>query len=148
MLLVISLLAILLGLGTIVFTNFARKDQAEVTGAKIISSLSEARAKTLAGYSLGQVSGLNFGIHFETEYYSLFAGTSFNPNDSLNQKFLLPAGLRINEIFFPSGNVIFKKITGDVLNFDASHNCLILEDQQSDQQRKICLNKLGVATVE
>lgn len=148
MLIVVSLLAILLGLGTIVFSGFARKDQIESTAQEIVAVLGEAQAKTLAGYSQGQESGLNFGIHFQTDAYIFFSGTSFDPQDQTNQKFTLPVRLEISTIFFPSGNVIFEKITGQVRDFNPGQNLIILTDQAGNQEKRISINKLGVVKIE
>lgn len=143
-----SLLAILLGLGTVVFSSFARQDQVRETSKKIVSVLSEAQAKTRAGYSYGGGASLNFGVHFESDFYTLFSGTSFDPNDPNNQEFNFSSRLEISQISLPSGNVIFEKITGQVYNFDLGQNYLVLSDQRAGQEKRININKLGVATIE
>jgi type II secretory pathway pseudopilin PulG len=147
-LIVTSLLVILLALGTVIFANFARQDEIAGESQKIVALVNEARAKTLAGYSGGGESGLNFGVHFEADAYTLFSGVSFNSADPSNQKFDLPVRLRITDLSLASGNIIFEKITGEVRDFDPAQNFIVLADQRAGQEKKIIINKLGVMTIE
>lgn len=147
-LIVVSLLAILFGLGSIVFGNFAKQDRLGMEVRKIVAIIDEARAKTLAGYSLGGSSGLNFGVHFAAGDYTLFSGTTFDPDEAGNQRYSLSSGLTISEIAFASGNIIFEKISGEVSSFDPVQNYLVLSDQGANQSKKIRVNKIGVAVVE
>ncbi|HUW21410.1 MAG TPA: prepilin-type N-terminal cleavage/methylation domain-containing protein [Candidatus Bathyarchaeia archaeon] len=147
-LLTVGLLAILLGLGTIVFGNFSRQDQLNSTAEKIVSCLSEAQTRTVAGYSLGQAAAFNFGVHFNDSSYTIFPGTAFDPNDVRNQRFELPATLEIKPIFLPLSNIVFEKITGEVRDYNPSQNYLILTGKQSGKEKNIIINKLGVAKIE
>ncbi|MBN1262896.1 MAG: prepilin-type N-terminal cleavage/methylation domain-containing protein [Candidatus Pacebacteria bacterium] len=145
---VIGVLSVLFGLGTVVMSGFARQDRIEAEAKKITACLFQARVKTLAGYSYGQPTALNFGVHFESARYTLFGGIGFNPDNPLNQKFDLAPELAINDISLSSDDCVFEKITGQVRNFDPVNNYFILTDRRGNQKRKISINKLGVVTVE
>jgi len=143
MMIVIGILAILFSLGAIVFNSFVKGDQIDSGVKKVISCLNEARAKTLAGYSLGGESALNFGVHFEENAYTLFGGSVFDSQDQTNQRFSLDEGLIFNQIELSSGNIIFEKITGQVVGFDGDQNFVILKSRDSSQERRVTINKLG-----
>lgn len=147
-LITVSLLAILLGLGSVVFGSYARQDQLEAESKKLVGIIAEAQTQTLAGFSQGGSDSLNFGLHFETDSYTLFSGLTFNPADPQNQKTSLPLRLQFSQISLPGQNLLFEKITGQVLNFDPAQNYLLLQDQSANQKKKISINKLGVVQVE
>lgn len=147
-LIVISLLAILLTLGNVVFNSFGRKDQVLVEVREIESVINEAKVKTLAGFSLGGNEGFNFGVYFQTDRYVLFPGLTYDPQNINNQMFLLPESLIITPIFLPANSVVFEKISGEVAGFLPDQNYLILNDQRSREKKKISVNKLGVVRIE
>lgn len=147
-LLVISILAILLTLGTVVFNSFGRKDQMSVEAREIEAVINEAKVKTLAGFSLGGDESLNFGVYFQTDRYILFPGITYDSLNTHNQEFLLPESLEITPIFFPSNSVVFEKITGEVVGFIPDQNYLLLNDKRSTEEKKISVNQVGVVKVE
>lgn len=148
LLVVIGILAILLSLGTVVFGSFIRKDQVLVEARKVESLISEARMKTMAGFSLGQDQALNFGVYFQTDRYFLFPGLTYDALNPNNQEFTLPPTVEIKEISFPSQTIVFEKISGEVFGFDPSQNYLVLSDIRSQEEKKISINQLGVVTIE
>ncbi|MFC1727007.1 Tfp pilus assembly protein FimT/FimU [Patescibacteria group bacterium] len=147
-LIVIALLVILFSLGTVVYDNFVKKDRLIIEARKIESLISEARVKTVAGFSLGGSQALNFGVYFEDDQYTLFPGTVYSSGNSQNQVFVLPDSVRIDEIFLPADSIVFEKITGEILGFDPVNNYLMIADQQSSMREKISVNQLGVVLIE
>lgn len=148
LLLVVGILAVLLSLGTVIFSNFARQDQLMVEARKIESLLNEARMKTVAGFSLGEAQSQNFGVYFQVNQIVLFSGSSYDSLNPKNQIFTLPTELEIKSISLPSGSIVFEKISGEVLNFDPNLNSLILNDQKSDQEKRISVQQLGTVKIE
>lgn len=144
LLLVIGLLAILLSLGGVVFSNFVRQDQVQSEAEKIQNLIQEARVRTVSGYTLGGELSLNFGVYFDSDRYILFPGLIYSAEDDRNQVFLLPSGWRFSPIFFPGGSVVFEKVSGEVGNYDPAQNFVTLVDSRSGQAKKITVNRLGV----
>lgn len=145
---VIGILAMIFLLGTVVFGSFVRKDTILVETKKIQSLISEARVKSMAGFSLGGSQALNFGVYFENDRYFLFSGMVFNPGDQNNQSFLLPNTVTVKEISLPNQSVVFKKINGEVLDFNPSQNYLVVADKSSHEVQRIVINQLGTMEVE
>ena len=148
LLLSIGILAILMGLGTVVFSNWAHQDRVTVEVRKLVNLINEARSKTLAGYTLGGSSALNFGLYFQNDRYFLFPGTSFNPDDAGNQEFLLPSSVKLSTIELVNDSLVFEKISGEVRNFDPVQNYLIVGDTSANVEKKISVNQLGTVMVE
>lgn len=148
LLVVVSILAILLVLGTVIFGSFARKDQVLVEAKKIESIINEAKIKTTAGFSLAGNQALNFGVYFQTDRYFLFPGLTFDAQNPNNQEFTLPGTIEIKWIFLPSQSIVFEKVSGEVAGFDPSQNYLILSDKNSQQEKKISVNRLGKVKLE
>lgn len=144
----IGVLAILLLLGTVIYSNFAQKDQVLTVGREIENIINEAKAKTMAGFTLGGSEALNFGVYFETDRYVLFPGTSFNPGHIDNQEFTLPTTVSFTNINLPSNSLVFEKVTGEVINYDPVQSSIVLESQRTLEEKIISFNQLGVVTIE
>lgn len=148
MMIVIGLLAVLFSLGGVVYTSFSRQDQLTSEAEKIVSALNEARAKTLAGYSGGGTDGLNFGVYFDSTGYVLFQGTTYIADSPTNQRVNLAPKISLSEIAFPDQQIVFRRLTGEVIGFSSGQDFLILADQQSSRLRRLKINQLGLAVVE
>ena len=148
LLIVVGILAILLTLGTVVFSSFARKDQLLVQAKEIESILNEARMKTMAGFSLGGDEAFNFGVYFQTDRYILFPGSTYDSQNANNQEFILPTTVEIKSISLPSESIVFEKITGEVMGFDPQQNNFILNDKRSQEEKKMSINQLGTVKIE
>ncbi len=148
LLVVVVILTVLFSMGGVILNSFVNQDLLAVEVQKVESLISEARLRTVAGISQTESEGLNYGIHFETDRYLLFSGTVFDDQDAHNQVFLLPDTIRIQQIDLPGDNLIFAKVSGEVLDFDPNQNSLILEQTKTATARKISINRLGTFKAE
>lgn len=148
LMLVVSILAILLSLGTVVFSTFGRQDRLLLEARGIEGIINEAKIKTLAGFSLGEAASQNFGVYFQADRYVFFPGQAYNPENVGNQVFVLPESLEIAPIFFPGNSLVFTKITGEVLGYNPDQNYLVLSDKKTSAAKRINVNKLGVVKIE
>lgn len=144
LILVIFLLSALMGMGTVVYSNLARQDQLETEAQRIVAALLEAQSKTLAGYSNGGKTGLNYGIYFSADGYTVFSGPVYNPNDPDKIQLKLADRYELDPINLNSTQIVFAKVTGEVLNFDPDHNSITVSDRRIDQKKEIIINRLGV----
>lgn len=147
-LLVVSLMAILFGLGTIVYSSVIGRDQLGAEAQKLSALIFEARTKTINGFSLGTVTAFNFGIYFGDNFYVLFPGLTYNPNETRNQRFSLSPGVIFKTVAFTDRVLIFEKINGQVGNFDPEKNYVVLSDSKSNREKRISISRLGVVGEE
>src|SRR3989344_4393922 len=73
----------------------------ESTEDLIFVTVKEAQNLAMAG---GTES---YGVHFETDRYVLFQGSTYNPADPSNLETALDPNLTISSVTLPSGDIIF-----------------------------------------
>lgn len=147
LLLAVGLLAILLSLGGVFFGGFVHQDQIYTETDRIQNLIQEARARAVAGYTLGGMEALNFGVYFASDRYVLFPGAVFLEDEPFNQVFVLPDGWGFTDISLPDNSVVFAKKTGEVAGFDPLADFVLLSDTRTGQSRRISVNLLGTVTI-
>jgi len=79
-LVVVGIIVILTGIALGAYNNFSKQVDLDVTTQGILSTLRDARSRTLA--SEGETV---YGVHFETDKYTLFAGSVYDASASANK---------------------------------------------------------------
>ncbi len=144
----VSLMAILFGMGSLVYNSVAKQDQLDSEARKLEGVIYEARTKTINGFSLGSSASYNFGVYFGDNYYVLFPGLTYNVNETHNQKFPFASGVVFKEVSFANRSLVFEKINGQVRNFNPGQNFIILSDSRDNRERKISISQIGLAKTE
>lgn len=148
LLVVIGILMIIFAISLTSLSSMEKEDRLQSWADQVEATLNYAKTQALNGASLSGSDSLAFGVHFSEDDFTLFPGLSYQPTDSRNLLNQLPESLYFATINLPSANdVIFQKITGEVINFDPLHSQLILRDRSSQRQRTISINKLGVVEI-
>ena len=109
MLVVVAILAILAGIGTLALTSFRSAKTLSADSARVVSMLADARARTLASIDDSQ-----YGVHFATDRSILFKGTSYTDGAATNVTLTLSSNVSISDISLPGGgsDVLFSRLTG------------------------------------
>ncbi|MCJ7827741.1 hypothetical protein MUP65_01170 [Patescibacteria group bacterium] len=144
----IGVMVILFYLGAVVFNSYSARDQLEVGLGRTTASISEAQAKAWANYSQGGAVGLDHGVYFDERAVVVFAASTYSATDPSNQRFELPPRIYFKEVDFVGDEVVFKALTGGVIDFQLGGNSVVLADDHSAQEVTITFNQLGVATLE
>lgn len=149
-LLVIGLLTLLLSLGIVSFGQTNTRLRLESSTSQIVSLLTEARTKAMITDTEGQPTSSVYGVHFEADKSILFRGSSFDSQNPNN--FVIPADKVTILPNLPCGvptdchNVIFTRVSGEVIGFDPVLNWLCLTSGSSST--KLAINFLGVVDVQ
>lgn len=139
LLIIVSILVTLLSLASASFSTMERTDKLNATVTEIISTLSLAQSQTMNGFSLEGETPLQFGVYFEADKFTLF------PEDIVTD---LSQGIKITTINLPQEKIIFSRVTGQVDSFDPQKNFLILQEERTNLEKKIIINKLGIINIE
>jgi prepilin-type N-terminal cleavage/methylation domain-containing protein len=139
---VMAVALILLGIATISLGNVQRTTQVSSVTQTLISDLREQQIKAMAGDT--ELSGANadYGVHFETNAYTLFRDTYGTGNFTVN----LPETIQVSSTFSGS-KVTFEKGSGEVSEYDdvnPANNTITLTNTVSNEQQIITLNRYGV----
>lgn len=105
-----GIIVVLSVMGFHTFILFRKTAELKSTVENAMSSLLEARAKTLSSRDAAQ-----YGVHFEQDKMIIFKGSLYSPGDSVNQEILLPPRVEISAITLAGGGgeVIFKRFSGE-----------------------------------
>lgn len=109
LLVVIFIIMLLAGMVLAGFRFFQNKMGLDETADQLVNVLRLAQNKTLA--SEGQSS---YGVHFEVNNFTLFAGSSYNPVSPSNQQYNLANGLEIFDVSLAGSgqDIIFNRLNG------------------------------------
>jgi len=147
-LIVITIIGILAVVGFICYTSFQRSVEMESVARQTVDTLREAQSKTMAGEELSQ-----WGVHFETDKFVLFYGSSYDPNELKNQVNGLSSAVKISNITLSGGgsDVVFDKLEGTTSNFGTGANDAALRVELATQPstyKTITITQEGKISVE
>ncbi len=145
-LVIIAIFALLSGLATISLLNAEHKASLQGQLLTLIADTKQQQVKAMQGDTEGRTSPDYYGVHFTTDSYTIFHGTSFNPNDMSNLTFVLDPTFQFIHIGFTNGNLIFIPLSGEVYGYSSITNSVTLEDTSTNQQKQLQFNYLGVLT--
>lgn len=142
---VMGILTILLSFVTLNLVNIQQKTSQRSTLDVLIADIKDQQNKAMAG---GTKSGQNtdYGIYFEANRYILFQGSSYVSGDSSNFAVNLDSGLTFTNILFPSSQIVFQRVSGEVIGFTSGQNTVTLTNSSNNDQKTIQINRYGVIT--
>ena len=135
---VTAIVVILLGFITI---SLVRSQQtASLTSAEeiLLADLRQQQLKSMVGDTEGRTTSDYYGIHFDSNQYVIFHGTTYLASDSTNFVTSLPSNMQFNN---PNYNIIFSKLSGTT-----SATIMELQDKTNSRLKKIHMNMSGVIT--
>lgn len=111
------------------------------------SDLKNQQIKAMQGDTESGTTPDDYGIHFETNSYSLFRGATYSAD--LNPYIVnLPKTVEITN-FFPNNQVLFMKGLGEVAGCCSGAGFKVtFNDTSANIQKTINLNRLGAYTVD
>lgn len=114
LLVVIFIIVVLASLTIAGFRFFTHQISLDSSVEQIVETLNLAQNKTVAS-----VSESSYGVHFATNSFTLFTGSSYNPADPANEIFDLANEVEIFDIALAGGgqDVIFNRLTGNTKQF-------------------------------
>ena len=135
-LLVIAAIGIIAVLGTAFFSSTLGKNELSNVTWDIADNLRKAQSRAMAGRGND-----SWSVHFESDKYVIFKGTTYNASDPDNEQTNLSSLILIISISLTGGgsDLIFNKIYGDT---DTDGN-ITVSDNTSDQTRIIDINEVG-----
>lgn len=136
----ISLVLILIRVAIIPLVDYRASVSVRTQAESIASMLVDAKNKTLSS-----VGATQYGVHFTTDDYTLFAGASYNSNNSQNVTLTLDSAT-ITDISLQGGgaDVVFARLLGTVSSYGT---ITITSTKDSSQEKIITITKSGAVSV-
>jgi len=147
LLLVIGLLAIVLTISSINLIKPQRHANLNSAIQSVVSSIAEAQNRSATGDASIDSQTKNWGVHFEPTTYTLFAG-SYQVGNPNNFEQTLPQNISFSTITFPNREIIFEKVSGEVLGFNQNASQIVVTDSISGNSVTLSINKLGAVKLD
>lgn len=146
LLLVMAIVSILFAI-SIVNLNTLQQNTYQNTSEEIfISDLKLQQLKSMTGDNNNSASFQPFGIHFETNSYTLFRGTDYSASDPENFTVELNPNLSFSNVEFANSRIIFAKNSGEIVGFVDGNNTITITNSITNTSSVITLNRYGVVT--
>lgn len=145
---VIAVFVILFTVSTVALTGLIPKANFVTSHQTILSDIKNQQLKAMVGDTNGAGDGSAYGIYLETNQYTLFTGSAYNPSATDNILVELPPNLSISEITFPSSSLVFLQNSGEISGFNDLTSSFKLINVNTNEEHLVDLNKLGVVRPE
>lgn len=145
---VMVVMAIILMSSALIFGNLLSLRQSTSITATVDSLVADIKAqqtKAMVGDTEGGVAG-SYGVHFEATRYVLFHGSTFSSIDPKNVVVTLDSSTQFSSVTFPSAQIVFSQLSGEVAGFVSGANAITLKDNKSTKQKIITVNRYGAIT--
>ena len=141
MLIVLAAIGLLVSMVALSYRTFGQRVDLQTTAQRIVVALDGVRERTL-----GSENDSAYGIHFETDRYVEFTGTTYNPGASDNIVREIDGRFAISSINLPGGpNVVFDRVTGHTAN---SGTLTVQTVASPISSRTISIQPLGQADIQ
>ena len=138
LIIVLSIVGILLGFTTI---NLSRSQQSASLNAVeqiLLSDLKQQQLKAMIGDTEGRAASDLYGIHFDSNKYTLFHGV-YSEGEPYNFVINLDSNMQFNN---PEYDIVFSRLSGEITGTAV----IELQDKNDSKLVRIHLNTLGTAT--
>lgn len=146
LMIVIGIISILFGLSWINFTSLPSRASLQTDSVALINDLKSQQMLAMTGDMGVGGTESNYGVHFETTTYTLFKGNTYTLDGAGNFPIELGnANLSFINVTFPNSSVVFKKGSGEILDYidDQKHDSVTITDSLTGTTKTIRLNIYG-----
>ena len=144
LLVVVGLIAVLFVLSTINLGKAQTSVSVTTVTNTLLADLKNQQLLAMVGDDGSTSSQQEHGVYIQSNSYTLFADSSYNPSDSNN--FNVSAGNNSLTTTFPSNQVVFNKGDGSVDGFSTGHNTITISG--SGTTKIITINRFGATSVQ
>ena len=112
----------------------------------LIADLRSQQTKAMAGATVNGVVPDGYGIYFETDNYTMFAGASYNPSEPSNAQVAVPSPVFISATTLSGNTVVFSSRNGEINGFIPGLDSITIANSANGSTNTIQLNQYGVVT--
>lgn len=141
---VLGIMIMLITITTLSLSSLQNKTNLGVTMGTLISDIKQQQLKAIVGDTEGSGTAHAYGVHFDSDKYVLFRGTTYSAVDPNNFAVNLNANLIFSSINFPTDSIVFKQISGEIDGFTAGESSVTMTNTSSTDIETIEFNRYGV----
>ena len=143
LLLVIGIIAILFTTATINLVNAQHTTTVAAAVDELVADLKVQQTKAMVGTKDTRGNENSYGIHFSSDKYSLFQGTTDPQSGDFD---VTPTGISFTTNL-PSGSLVFTQRSGEFRNYVSGTTYTItVKNTNSTDQKVLTINKYGIIT--
>jgi prepilin-type N-terminal cleavage/methylation domain-containing protein len=146
--LVVMLLGILIAISTQIVQFNLPHIALDTLSQQVISDIKNQQMTAISGVTPQSGAYVDYSIRFEEHRYIMYPGLVYQENNPENTVVILDDGYVFSDITFPSGELSFSRLSGDVRNYSSAQNSVSIMFSQTNEKRVITVNKRGVLSVE
>ena len=143
LLLVMAIAIILLSVSTINLIQAQGNTTLAAAKDVLAADMKSQQMKAIDGHAIDATTNDSYGIIFQSNKYTLFHGTTYDPTDTKNFTVVFDGPLTVTSTF-PNDTIIFSRLTGEILNYSSSQNTITVTNTPDGKQHNLILNRLGV----
>jgi len=142
-LLVIGLAALMVAVISGSLLRLPTQADLEAEVQKVIADIKNQQLKSMVGETSGTEDAISYGIKFDMNSYTIFRGTGFTIGNTSNFTVSFPSSIQISSNTFPSGEIVFRRISGEVIGLVAGQDSITLQNTISSATSTITINRYG-----
>ena len=141
----IGILMVLFALTTINLTGLPSSASQSSSYDRLVSDLRSQQTMAMIGYdaAVPPAGGVSYGVHFESNSYTVFTGLSYSSINPSNFVVRLDPNLTFKDIKFPGSQVVFETGTGDITGYVVGDDSVSITDAVTGGIKTLRLNKHG-----
>lgn len=143
----IAIFAILAALITMNLAKPVIDTELNASVEQLKNTFFEARTKSMTGFAESGSAAQKFGVFFNSGSYILFQAP-YSEGAATNFITSLSSGYTFSSVTFPSSQIIFTKLSGEVEGFTSGQNIIILQNTQTGISKTITIYKSGVIEIQ
>lgn len=120
--------------------------QINSAAAAIVADIRQQQLKAMLGDTEGRAAADAYGVHFESNSYTLFHGPNYIPGEPSNAVFSLPGNLQFSTVGFPAAALVFAKGSGEISGFTVGADNFLLFNPANNQAIQYTFNRYGAVT--
>lgn len=112
------------------------------------ADIKSQQAKAMSGQNYEQNNADYYGIYFTSTSYTLFKGSSFDPNDPENYVINMENNSEFFNINLPSSSLIFSPLSGEVYGYSPIQNSLGIRNTVNGENYTFSINRYGAISTQ
>lgn len=143
---VMAIVSTLFAISIVSLNTFQQNTFQNTSEDVLLSDLKLQQLKSMTGDNNSTTTFEEFGIHFETNSYTLFRGSSYSASDPENFTVTLNPNLSFSQVDFANSQIVFERNSGEIIGFTPGNNTITINNNVTDSDSIITLNRYGVIT--
>lgn len=137
MIIIVAITTTLLIITGVLFSTTIGRNQTENVTQDIVSTLRRAQWQSMNGHEDSQ-----WGVHFESDAFTLFKGTTYSSGAADNVVTNLPNDITISTVTLNGGgvDVVFETEFGDTTDYGS----IVIDQDTSLETRTVTINTVGM----